>query len=364
MKKKIVSSLVISLAIAAAGSAFALTGEEQMGRHVYLDKDLSLNSTQSCATCHHRSAGYADPTNSRDPYTTVASLGDDGVSRGGRNAPTAAYCGFSPILHQDAAGEWIGGMFWDGRATGETLGDPLAEQAQGPPLNPVEMNMPSAAAVVERVAAATYATLFTNYFGPDFFAIYGDDDTPDGFLDFKVDYAYEMIARMVAAYERSTEVSPFDSKFDRNMLTAQELRGKDLVAQHCAGCHAMDTVAGAAGPLFTTYGYANIGLPENPLINNPGDIGLGAVKPGEDGKFKIPTLRNVALTAPYGHNGSFATLRDMVAFINDRSGFTPDVATNLTDLTGNMGLTDAEIDDIVAFLNALTDGSGKTRMSR
>ena len=77
-------------------------------------------------------SGFADPTNSRDPYHTVVSLGDDGVSLGGRNAPTAAYAGFSPILHQRIEGEYIGGMFWDGRATGWTLVDPLAEQAQGP----------------------------------------------------------------------------------------------------------------------------------------------------------------------------------------------------------------------------------------
>lgn len=367
MKKVLLSSAVMSLVLV-AGSAFALTLEEQMGRHVYMDKDLSLNSTQSCATCHHRSSGFADPTNSRDPYNTIVSLGDDGVSKGGRNAPTAAYCGYSPILHQDATGEWFGGMFWDGRKTGEVLGDPLAEQAQGPPLNPVEMNMPSAGAVVERVAASQYAHLYVDYFGPEFFAIYGDDDTPDGFLDYKVDYAYEMIARMVAAYERSSEVSPFDSKFDNGTLNAQELRGKTLVEQHCSSCHSMVAGYGAPAALFTNYGYVNIGVPENPMISDPADdtdddIGLGFVKEGEDGKFKVPTLRNIALTAPYTHNGSFATLRDMVSFINDRSGFTPDVAANLSDATGSMGLTEANIDDIVAFLNTLNDG-GMMRKGR
>lgn len=113
-----------------------------------MDKDLSWESTQSCATCHHKSAGFADPTNAADPYHTMVSLGDDGVSKGGRNAPTSAYCNFSPVLNKNDADQWIGGMFWDGRATGDTLGDPLAEQAQGPPLNEVEMNMPSVEAVV------------------------------------------------------------------------------------------------------------------------------------------------------------------------------------------------------------------------
>ncbi len=172
-------------------SATDLTQMERLGEVMYQDKDFSFNATQSCRTCHHPLVGF-DPTNTRDPSPTVVSLGADGVSVGGRNAPTAAYAGYSPILQQDEKGAYLGGMFWDGRATGWTLGDPLAEQAQGPPLNPVEMNMPSKEALVQAVRDAGYSNLFYNVFGT-------------GSLN-DVNVAYDNIARAIAAYERSSEV--------------------------------------------------------------------------------------------------------------------------------------------------------------
>ncbi|RJX34790.1 MAG: cytochrome-c peroxidase, partial [Desulfurivibrio sp.] len=286
MKKVLVSAAVFSLVCAAGSvSAIQLTIEEQMGRHVYMDKDLSLNRTQSCATCHHRSAGFVDPTNSRDPYHTMVSLGDDGISKGGRNAPTSAYAGFSPKLQQDENGEYYGGMFWDGRMTGDVLGDPLAEQAQGPPLNPVEMGLSLPGDVVIRVSEANYANLFINYFGTDFFAVLGDDATDDGYLDDKAAAAYAEIAKMVAAYERSAEVTAFNSQFDTGILTEQEQRGQALFHENCSSCHT-DGVAGSApAPLFTNYGYANIGVPVNDRLPThdedpnsyytPPDLGLG-----------------------------------------------------------------------------------------
>ena len=110
MKKIIVYTALFTLTcgVGAVSAVQQLTVEEQMGRHVYMDKGLSLNRTQSCQTCHHRTAGFADPTNSRDPYNTMVSLGDDGISKGGRNAPTSAYCGFSPTLYK-VEGEYFGG---------------------------------------------------------------------------------------------------------------------------------------------------------------------------------------------------------------------------------------------------------------
>lgn len=339
----------------AALAAPTLTDLEKLGRHIYMDKDLSLNSSQSCATCHHQNYGFADPTNSRDPYNTMVSLGDDGVAKGGRNAPTAAYAGYSPILGLTADGAWQGGMFWDGRATGDTLGDPLAEQAQGPPLNPVEMNMPSKEAVVERVAAANYAAQFIKLFGADAFA--------------DPDLAYDNIGRAIAAYERSAEVTAFTSRFDTGELSGQERRGLNLVVDNCTTCHGVQETFGAPAALFTTYRYENIGVPVNEaLLNDPDSVytvpdnGLGGFlgDPAENGKFKVPTLRNVALTAPYSHNGYFPTLTAMVSFHNSRdvdpAWPAPEVAANLnTSDTGNMGLSSQEIDDIVAFLHALTD---------
>ncbi len=357
MKKAFVCSMfaVVSLS---AGSLFAapLSNMEKLGKHLYQDKDLSLNSTQSCATCHHQTAGFADPKNVRDPFNSFVSLGDDGFSKGGRNAPSAAYCGFSPILHRAGSGEWFGGMFWDGRKTGENLGDPLAEQAQGPPLNPVEMNMPDLEAVIDRIEMSNYANLFMNVFGSDVFT---DPAT-----------AYDLMAKAIAAYERSVEISPFSSRYDRNELSGRERRGLRLVEQNCIQCHSMDQPAGAPGPLFTSYGYANIGVPVNEaLLDVPGtvyappDRGLGGVDSLNDesqwGKFKIPTLRNIAVTAPYSHNGVFPTLLDMVSFHNSRDGWpAPEVGENISALVGNMGLNGDELDDIVAFLHALTDQAG------
>ncbi len=140
---------------------------------------------------------------------------------GDRKPPTAAYGGDSPILRYDAAaGLWIGGMFWDGRATGWTLGDPLAEQAQGPFLNPREQALPDAAAVIAKVQASAYAQLFEEVAGMGA-AIW---------LPANTGAAYDVVGRSIAAYERSSEVNPFSSKYDawvagKAKLTAPEMQG-------------------------------------------------------------------------------------------------------------------------------------------
>ncbi len=358
MKKTFfINTMVAFLFLGAqATQAISLSKEEQLGKVMFQDKDFSFNSTQSCQTCHHRTAGFADPTNSRDPYFTVVSLGADGVSKGGRNAPSAAYAGSSPPLYYDSVrGEWFGGLFWDGRATGGGIstGDPLAEQAQGPPLNPVEMAMESKEAVVQAVRDANYRHLF--------YVVYGE-----GSLD-NVETAFDLIATAIAAYERSPEVQKFSSRFDQDNLIAAELRGREVFAANCATCHSMDSsMAGA--PLFTNYGYANIGIPKNPLIpSDTPDIGLGKTLEElgynatyQYGKFKIPTLRNIGASAPYGHNGYFPTLKDIVNFKNNRCPDPqncpePEVNDNITDQVGNLGLTAGQIDDLVAFLMTLTD---------
>ncbi len=360
MKKRVLccSLLLVSAALAAPVFAAGLTPTQQLGKVMYQDKDFSLNKTQSCQTCHHHISGFADPTNLRDPYNTMVSLGDDGVSKGGRNAPTSAYAGFSPPLSKNEEGQYAGGMFWDGRATGlsENLGDPLAEQAQGPPLNPVEMNMPDKKAVVDEVRKATYANLFRRVFGP---ASLDDDDL-----------AYDDIARAIAEYERSVEVQPFSSRFDAGQLSAQETRGLELFKVNCAKCHSLETPL-STRPLFTNYTYANIGVPNNSEVATAPDPGLGGFLASTDapeefagdadaqwGKFKVPTLRNVAFTAPYSHNGYFPTLKDIVWFKNTRDVVDwpdPDVNENLNKDLGDLGLTEGQVDDIVAFLLTLTD---------
>jgi len=295
---------------------------------------------------------------------------------GDRNSPSAAYAAFSPPLHFDPTmrpgimeGMYVGGQFWDGRA------NTLEEQAMGPPLNPLEMHNPDEQTVVEKLRLG-YEAQFTELFGA-------------GSLD-DVKTAYSLMAQAIAEYERSPELCRFDSKYDQHVanpeavpLTDSESRGLALFTGNakCANCHSMDTsLAGKA--LFTSFGYQNIGVPKNPAnpfyflpksLNPDGadyvDLGLGAFlnDPKLNGKHKIPTLRNVALTSPYMHNGFFKTLREIVDFDNTRdvvSSWPPaEVSENvhrhmppMPGTFGRLGLTDDEIDDIVAFLMALTDG--------
>ncbi len=338
-----VSSLfLVSAAWAAGGSPTVSSKMEKLGMRLYNDKNMSFNGEQSCRNCHHHFSGFADITNHLDPVANFVSTGADGISKGGRNAPSSAYAGFSPIL-ENIDGEWVGGMFWDGRAAGWVLGDPLAEQAQGPPLNPVEMAMPSKAAVIDVIENSAYVNLW--------FSVFGSGSLTD------VDDAYNKFGEAIAAYERSTDVTKFSSKFDTAALSDDEEAGRVLFEANCAACHSTTEAFGAPAPLFTNYRYANIGVPANPGIPSEPDLGLGPVvgDDAQNGKFKIPTLRNIALSAPYSHNGYFPTLMEMLEFINDHTGFTPEVNDNLSDAVGNLGLSQTDLEKIQAFLMTLTD---------
>ncbi len=358
---KIVPPLVLFTCASMAYGA-GLSKIERLGKRMFMDPNYSQNGTQSCNTCHEKKLAFIDPQNFFDPENSVVSLGDDEVSTGNRNSPTAAYCGYSPNLHwNEERGAYVGGMFWDGRATGWTLNDPLAEQAQGPPLNPVEMNMPSKEAVVEVIRNSRYVNLFKQVFGD-----YSLDD---------VEQAYDDFGTAIAAYERSSEVNKYSSRFDSGDLSTQEQAGYALFKVNCSKCHSADPGPNNTPPLFTDYSYHNIGLPANPLLADKGtDLGLGGFlrddfnsdSPiiGDEnyaeqyGNFKVPTLRNIALTPPYGHNGYFASLRDMVSFHNSRDTAdwpAPEVTDNLDPVVGNLGLSEQEIDDIIAFLHSLTD---------
>ncbi len=386
MCKKLICGLALVTAVAiSVSTGYALTDIETLGGLIYRDTNLSLKFNQSCMTCHHQSAGFADPVNRREPYLFPVSQGSDPALYGGRNAPTSAYAGFSPIFGwDDAVGGYVGGMFWDGRATGEEMGDPLAEQARGPFQNPVEMGL-TPDEVVARVAVSKYADLFMR--------VYPDTDWTD------VGGTYNNIARAIADFERSGEVTRFNSKFDlfreacmgaginvstitestdlstlpQNILSAGQLKGLALFngKGNCAACHvSTDFEPGVIPPLFTDYSYDNIGIPTNPRVYElaggaPPDLGLGARlgEADQNGKFKVPTLRNVSKSAPYGHNGYFATLSEIVNFYNMRDvpgsawyEIPPDVPENVnaTEL-GNLGLSPTEEMWIVSFLKTLTD---------
>jgi cytochrome c peroxidase len=270
-----------------------------------------------------------------------------------------------------------GGFFWDGRAA------TLAEQALGPLFSAHEMNNPGAPALVEKVAASGVAPTLRRAFGEDVFA--------------DPDQALLAITGSLAAFQQSKTFAPFSSKFDavlrgQAQLTAQEERGQSLfvIAQkgNCASCHTLNVDSrDPRESLFTDFAYHALGVPRNPDITRLGEIDLGvcgALPKGTAGSarwcgwFKTPTLRNVALTAPYMHNGKFVTLREAVAFYATRDTHPERWYPNgekfddlPPELRGNVdldtrpyhrrpgqrpALSDEEIDDIVAFLRALTDG--------
>ncbi|MFX0201802.1 MAG: cytochrome-c peroxidase [Candidatus Hodarchaeota archaeon] len=369
--------LLLTGVISLAGAEPGLTPIEQLGKYLFFDTNLSTPPGQSCAACHAPEAGFKGPDSGINNQGAVYP-GAVFTRFGNRAPPTAAYGGDSPVLYYNDADEvWVGGMFWDGRATGWILGDPLAEQAQGPFLNPLEQNNPNARLVVFKVSVSEYAELFEEVWGP-------------GTLDYVNDVVgtYERIARSIAAYERSAEVNPFTSKYDYYLaeeaeLTAEEAWGLELFEGKamCSACH--------PDPLFTDFTYDNLGIPKNP--DNPFydmpkkwnpegeewvDYGLGGflksagydleVYDPEMGKHKVPTLRNVDMrpyegfVKSYGHNGFFKSLEDIVHFYNTRDvdGWPPpEYPFNVNeDELGDLGLTADEEAAVVAFLKTLTDG--------
>ncbi len=183
-----------------------------------------------------------------------------------------------------------------------------------------------------------------------------------------VDKAYDMIADAIAAYESTAEVNKFSSKYDwymkdptNNKLSAQEEAGRllfnDPSKGNCAACHPSN----GSKALFTDFSYDNLGVPGDTV--NP-DLGLGVTVKDvmEYGKFKVPTLRNVAVAPPYAHNSYFKTLKEIVHFYSTRDVATENwpapeypATVNTTEL-GNLGLLDAEENAIVAFMMTLTDG--------
>lgn len=383
--------------------AVKLSPLELLGKSLFFDTNLSSPAGQSCAACHGPQVGYTGPSEEANKAGGVYEGAVKGRF-GNRKPPAAAYAGESPDFAR-VNGKFVGGMFWDGRATGQVLHDALAEQAQGPFLNPLEQNTAGAKEVIAAVRTSDYAGLFEQVWGQGSLA-----------ADKDVAVAYARIARSIAAYERSNEVNPFNSKFDEFWraaeakdldvekitpktakkyeklgLDADELKGLVLFAgkAKCANCHVLASSEGRP-PVFTDYTYDNIGVPRNPenpfyrmdkAFNPAGeawvDEGLGghlktvaAFKKyaGDNiGKHKVPTLRNVDLRPSpdfvkcYAHNGFFKSLKDIVHFYNtrDRAGAkwrAPEVSSNLNKSEmGNLGLTEDEENAVVAFLKTLSD---------
>jgi cytochrome c peroxidase len=318
--RSLVSALMLagSVSVASAWEALPTTAPEpadnpsseakiELGQILYHDPRLSSTGTVSCASCHNTMLGGED--------NRPNSMGVHGQT-GGRSAPTVWNAAFSKV------------QFWDGRAAS------LEDQAAGPVTNPIEMGMKNWDDVVARLKAIDgYQALFESAFGKD-------------------SISKENATRAIAAYERTliTPNSPYDKyvKGDESALTAQQIRGMQKFEEvGCTSCH--------SGPAFNGEGtFQKFPVADNGFFEAQHhfkkDKGLAEVSknPADEHLWKVPTLRNIALTAPYFHNGSVKTL---------------DSAVNvMAKLQLGKDLTKEETADIVAFLKALTGEFPRQKM--
>jgi cytochrome c peroxidase len=350
--------------------AESLGTREELGSALFSDRNLSFSRKQNCMSCHSPELAFTDPRALGEIQGAV-SRGGDGRSFGDRNSPTLSYAHMTPPFHIFGDREASGGMFWDGRAR------TLEDQVRDPIVNPVEMGMPDDASIVSRLReSADYRAAFAALFGDDVLT-----NTPR---------AIAALKSALAAFLRTREFSPFDSKYDRSLrgeatLSDTEIRGRDLFfskdGSGCNRCHSSAAVAGVRGEAFTNFGYVNLGVPKNATVRRLNrsdaqriDHGLmenpAAKRSGFDGKFKVPTLRNIAVTGPYMHNGVFQELRTAILFhqrysasdiakTNPETGNrwdAPEVETNVADADLRaQTLADSDIDALIAFLKTLTD---------
>jgi cytochrome c peroxidase len=360
--------------------ALSIVTKEALGSRLFFDANLSLRKTISCASCHNPGYGFSDARfklpDTINPVEGALSVGDDGVTLGGRNAPTATYAQFTPAFSQNADGEYFGGQFHDGRAA------TLKEQAKGPFLDQAEMMMPSAEAVVDRV-------MENPQYVADFKTLYGEEVFDDKMR------AYDALAEAIASFEKTELFAPFDSKYDRSLLpasdenaytmTLQEEQGYTLFFDtnktNCVFCHSINSASESVNELFSNFRYENIGTPRNldALLARDGntdkvDLGLGGRADINNsthyGKVRVPTLRNVAVTGPYMSNGVFKELSTVLAFYNHMSGqesttLNPETNTTWAEAEVNATinhpllemklLSDEELAALEAFLILLTD---------
>src|SRR5215813_7930699 len=263
---------------------------ELFGKLLLYDKQLSVNRNEACAFCHMSETGFTGPVSELN-RTIGSYLGSVRTRFSNRKPQSHAYALLSPVLHYNRGeGDLVGGNFWDMRATGRRLGNPAAEQAQGPPTNPVEMGLPDVACAVYRASQRPYRALFESVWGKQAFAIDWPKDVeqvcdqpgPPGANDLmpvhlselnrgRAAATFDQMAQSIAGYEVSAEVTTFTSKFDavqagKAQFTAQEQLGYELFRGkgQCNACHR----DGGPGedPLFTDFTASNIGTPANPRL--------------------------------------------------------------------------------------------------
>jgi len=302
------STSVIVILMHAAFISGEPVSKAELGKLLFFDPILSSDSSISCASCHKPQFAFAD--------TSATSLGVGGT-RGSRNTPSA----MNVALQRN--------FFWDGRA------GTLEEQALAPIENPVEMNLPVDKALQRLIENKNYQTYFRKIFNSD----------PDR----------SNLAGALAAFERTLETSesPFDKwKFfqDQHAVSDAVKRGFIVFNKKgkCIQCH--------FGANLALDEFRNIGLFNSRELNDSGRA-LISGKVQDAGKFKIAPLRNVAITAPYMHNGMFKTLKEVIEFYNDPGKVVPNAINRDSLLTKPLGLTDQEKTDLEAFLISLTDRS-------
>jgi cytochrome c peroxidase len=445
---------------------------ETLGELEIFDPNLSVNNNIACSYCHDPAAGYGNGASILTIFTGGANPGSVPITNHGRfpdnriakrNPQSYVYAAyFPPLQYNITQGDFYGGNFWDARASGYRLQNSAAEQAQGPPLDPEEMANPDSACVVWKLSLSNYKFFFEQVWGtgsleinwpanvkticstPKGAASLGGSATPLALSPSertRAQQAFDEFAQAIAAYEISSSVSPFTSKFDAYLaasttLTAQELRGFNLFngKGQCNTCHidgrsstATGTDTGLAtnvAPIFSDFTYNNIGLPKNTILpwyaenfpdqtgftGNPLGIGFtdegvglfldgfygpplppnqtwGTHLPFFEGKFQTSTVRNVGkvpyagFVKAYMHNGYLHSLKEVVHFYNTRDAFPgafvagrcrpgttekvncwppPEDPNNENMTIGHLGLTGAEENDLVAFLETLTDGFVQT----
>lgn len=306
------------LALCALLFAEAVTGADQpepvqdknslrveLGRKLFFDPILSKDRTISCSSCHQSQFAFAD--------NKAVSLGVGGA-RGARNTPSV----------MNSSGRTS--FFWDGRA--ETLED----QAVFPIENPIEMALPIAEALQRLNADRHYRDQFQ--------LAYGSEATA------------RTLGRALAAFQKTLDTvdTPYDRWVhgDDSAISESARRGRQLFIGKgkCAECH--------SGEDFTSDRFRNIGLFDGERLTDRGRAEF-TNNSADAGQFKIPSLRNVAVTAPYMHNGMFKTLREAIDYYNDPDAVVPAAKGRDATMNGRLGLTEVEKQDLEAFLRALTD---------
>jgi cytochrome c peroxidase len=353
-----------------------------LGKLIFYDKELSVKRNETCAFCHMPETGFSGPVSALN-QTTVAYPGSVRTRFSARRPQSHTYANYAPVLHYNPEqDDFVGGNFWDMRATGLRLNSALVEQAQGPPLDPTEIGLIDPACMVYRMSQRPYRSMAEKLWGEQAFALHWpanakevcDRASPAHHTDPLplhleavergiAHSTFDQIAEAIAAFESSPDVNPFSAKYDYVMagkaeFTPEEKAGYGLFrskATHCNECH-RDGGPGEE-PLFTDFTASNLGLPANrdlPFYKedfpdkfgytaNPEgfkylDRGVGgflssSLNPNREwaamaesslGKYKTPTLRNVdkrpnaGFVKAYMHNGYLKSLKEVIHFYNTR----------------------------------------------